>query len=149
MDVAALRPAMWRYAITVTRGDAPAAEDAIQEAWLLWLRRADPTPPALGVLCRLIRRAAVDEWRHRTRWGRVSMVPLDAQQPAAGDPERDYCHRETLAEIAAFPQADLLFLDAAGWSDAELAARYGTTVAALRMRLSRLRHGPIARISPW
>jgi DNA-directed RNA polymerase specialized sigma24 family protein len=142
-------PAMLALARHLTYGHEQDAEDITQEAFAKVLRWQ---PPSLscGLLCHLVKHAHYTRWRHESHhpWG--AALPLVDWTPAHIEgPERASCIRETLAEVAALPWGDVLLAEAAGWSQATLAARHGTTRAALHMRFHRLRHGPLARLSPW
>jgi hypothetical protein len=141
---------MLALALHLTHGDRQAAEDVTQDAFvkaLVW----DPPTISRGGMCLLVKSAHFTRWRHEHRhpWGMPRSLEGWTPGRGAQDVEREVCDRETLAEVAALPGGDLLLADAAGWPQPLFAARRGMTCAALKMRLHRLRHGPLARISPW
>jgi DNA-directed RNA polymerase specialized sigma24 family protein len=141
-------PAMLRLALSLARGDRQAAEDVTQDAFVKQLRWPGAAP-SRAWMCHLVKCAAVDHRRREARHDRD--IPLVEWETAGGgdDPERAACLRETLAEVAAQPWGGLLLADAAGWRHAELAARLGVSRGCVQVRLHRLRHGPIAHISPY
>jgi DNA-directed RNA polymerase specialized sigma24 family protein len=133
----------------LNRGDEDAARDVVQEAFVKVLRWPPPHVTRAW-MCHLVKHATIARWRHESRhpWG-VALPLVDWTPGHIEGPERAACDRETLAEIAALPGADLLLADAAGWSRAAIAAWSSTTRGCVKTRLCRLRHGPLARMSPW
>jgi DNA-directed RNA polymerase specialized sigma24 family protein len=133
----------------LTRGDEELARDVVQDAFEKALRWP-PASPTKGWLCHFVKHAHITTCRHRARHPGGTPLPLVDWTPRhAEGPERAVCDRETLAEIMALPGADLLRADAEGWPQADIAARYGITHQSVRTHIYRLRHGPLARMSPW
>jgi DNA-directed RNA polymerase specialized sigma24 family protein len=140
---------MLGFARQLTHGDEDAAADLVQDAFvkvLLW----QPASLSVGRMCHLVKCAGISRWRHESRhpWG--APRPLVDWTPGhVAGPESAACDRETLADIMALPGADLLLAEAVGWSHREIAAWSGTTRACVKTRIHRLRHGPLARLSPY
>jgi DNA-directed RNA polymerase specialized sigma24 family protein len=125
-------------------------EDLVQTAFLILCRRGDWGRATLGGMCHIVGQAAIDRWRHEGRhpWGRA--LPLvDWTPPRVEGPERAVCDAETLAEVAALPWGSTLLDHAGGWTLTELAERHHAPIGTLKARFWRLRHGPLARLSPW
>jgi DNA-directed RNA polymerase specialized sigma24 family protein len=138
--------AMLGLARRLTRDDP---EDICQDVFVALCAH----PPAIinrSYLLAAVRMRFVDRLRRDARHAPAATV-LEEWTPGAvvAGPEGAACDRETLAEVAALPGADLLLAEAAGWSQPEIAAHAGITANAVGLRLHRLRHGLLARISPW
>jgi DNA-directed RNA polymerase specialized sigma24 family protein len=138
--------AMLGLARRLTRDDP---EDICQDVFVA-LCEHPPATVNRSYLLAAVRLRLVDRLRRDARHAPAATV-LEEWTPGAvvAGPERAACDRETLAEVAALPGGALLLAEAAGWGDGDLAARADVSTNAIRKRLWRLRHGPLARISQW
>lgn len=145
-----------RYYLTLLRyaahraGDASAASEIVQQAYLRVARHAKPFAEERdfsGWLCCVVRCVAADHMRHRARRGllaekfahwRASRGNADAEWHASTD------HAAALADeaLAKLPEEDATLLRRKycdGSSTEELAAELGATPKAIEHRLARLR----------
>ena len=150
---AAVAPRLYGFLVQLV-GDRALAEDVMQEALLklhearrLYVRGADPLPWIFTIA----RHAALDELRRRKR-ARVRLVegeeaPPEPRADLRGEPEaaRPDEHAaadgaEALAALERLPPAQkqaLLLTKVEGLSQAEAAARAGTTPGAIKLRAHR------------
>jgi RNA polymerase sigma-70 factor, ECF subfamily len=149
---AAVAPRLFAFVARLV-GERALAEDVMQEALIklhqaraLYVRGADPLPWIFTIA----RHAALDELRRRKR-ARVRLVDGDGAPPEPradlrGDPEgarRDEESGSGAAALAALdslpaPQKEALVLTKVeGLSQAEAAARAGTTPGAIKLRAHR------------
>ncbi len=149
---AAVAPRLYGFVLGLV-GDRALADDVIQETLLklheargIYVRGADPVPWILTIA----RHAAFDELRRRRR-ARVRLVDDDARPPPepraelSGAPELsrgsdDPAGAEALAALDRLPAAQrqaLLLTKVEGLSQAEAAARAGTTPGAIKLRAHR------------
>jgi DNA-directed RNA polymerase specialized sigma24 family protein len=126
-------------------------EDLVQTAFLRVCQGGHPGATTLGGLCHFVGQAHIDRWRTETWRGRVATERLEPWTPGAATagPERAVCDAETLAALAALPHGGVLLAHGQGYTYTEIAARTGLPRGTVATRIMRLRHGPLARLSPW
>jgi DNA-directed RNA polymerase specialized sigma24 family protein len=139
------RPMLLRAARRLTRDDP---EDLVQDLFVALCERPPATVNQTYLLTGL-RLRLVDRLRRDGCHAPAAMVLTDWTPAWVEGPERAACDRETLREVAALRGGDLALAAAAGWREADIASRTGLSAMTVKKRLYRLRHGPLARISPW
>jgi RNA polymerase sigma factor (sigma-70 family) len=162
-----LQPDLLAFA---TRLDAREAEDLVQEAFLGVLRRATVPEQLRAFLMTSVRNEAFSRYRRASRRGEVSLDaptrsddryaehegatapflgcfadPTDVAEEATTRVALD----DALAALAGEPYAPAVVAYGLGYRYRELAAREGTSIMAVKSGIHRLRHGPLARLSPW
>ena len=161
--VAALAPALLRFARRTLLGDAVEAEDVVQEAFVrLWQARHrwQPTASLPTYLYTIVTRLSLN--RRRSFLRRTAHAPLpEADAPAhpgdgSPDPERlaesSQLRRALAAELAALPpsqRAAVLLRHEGGLSYQAIAAALDTTAGAVESLLSRARNRLRARLAFW
>jgi RNA polymerase sigma factor (sigma-70 family) len=162
-----LYPTLRRAAAACTARDG---DDLVQDAFLGVLRRAELPEHLAGFLATSVRNAARSRARHE-RCLRVDSLdtplrfhdedaehegataPLGARLAAPDDVAEEAATRaaldDALAALAGERYAPALVAFGLGWRQPECAARAGVSPQAVKIGIHRLRHGPIARLSPW
>jgi RNA polymerase sigma factor (sigma-70 family) len=165
--VCELQPALLAFA---TRLDARDAEDIVQEAFLGVLRRATVPERLRAFLMASVRNEAFSRYRRASRRGETSLdaptrfddwyaehegetAPLHARLADPLDVADEATTRVALADaltaLAGEPYAAAMVDYGRGYRYREIAAREGTSIMAVKSGIHRLRHGPLARLSPW
>jgi DNA-directed RNA polymerase specialized sigma24 family protein len=126
-------------------------EDLAQTAFLRACQSGDRDATTLGGLCHFVGQAHIDRWRTETQRGHLVPGRLEPWTPEAAveGPERAVGDAETLAAVAALPHGGVLLAYGRGYTYTEIAARTGLPRGTVATRIMRLRHGPLARISPY
>jgi DNA-directed RNA polymerase specialized sigma24 family protein len=163
-----LYPVLRRVAAAVTARDG---DDLVQQALVGLLARAELPEHLAGFLATSVRNAAFSRGRHE-RCLRVDSLdaqgsryhdwdgeytgetgPLHAHLAGPDDVAEEATTRvaldEALAALAGERYAPALVACGLGYRQAECAARAGVSTQAVKIGIHRLRHGPIARLSPW
>jgi DNA-directed RNA polymerase specialized sigma24 family protein len=149
MDVALTHyPMLLRHARSLTRDDP---EDLVQDVFVTLCER----PPAAvnqTYLRAAVRLRLVDRLR-RDACHAPTALPLEEWFPAPGDVADEATTAvaldRALAALEAHPWGDILFAHAAGRPPVAIAAARGISPATVQTRIHRLRHGPLARLSPY
>jgi RNA polymerase sigma factor (sigma-70 family) len=155
-DEAAWRWFHERYYVPLLRyaahrsGDASAASEIVQHAYLRIARHAKPfagEPDFWGWLCCIVRCAALDHTRHITRRSALMEKFAHWRASHSGDeaewhPSNNHTLALTDEALAKLPAEDAALLRqkySDGSTTEELATRLGTTTKAIEHRLARLR----------
>jgi RNA polymerase sigma factor (sigma-70 family) len=147
-----LYPTLRHVAAALTPRDV---DDLVQQAFVGLLARAELPENVAGFLATSVRNAAYDRWKHERRWHLVSLdTPIIADRLAdATDVGEEATTRaaltDALAALAGEPYAPAVVGYGLGYRYRELAARGGVSIMAVKSGVNRLRHGPLARISPF
>lgn len=149
MDVALTHYAMLlRAARRLTRDDP---EDAVQDVYVRLCERP-PAEITQTYLLAGLRMCLINRLR-RDACHAPATLPLEDWFPAPGDVADEATTAvaldRALAALEAHPWGDLLYGCAAGRSPEAVAAGRGISPRTVRTRIHRLRHGPLARLSPW
>jgi RNA polymerase sigma factor (sigma-70 family) len=142
-----LYPVLRRVAAALTSRDR---DDLVQDAFLGVLRRAEPPEHLPGFLATSVRNAAFSRARHE----RCLLVEaLDEDRAGPDDVAEEATTRvalaDALAALAGERYAPALIAFGLGWRQADCAARAGVSPQAVKIGIHRLRHGPLARLSPY
>lgn len=140
------RPRVTRYLLTLTGGNAGAAEELAQQTFLRAVRhvREFPNDEVLwSWLTRLARSVVVDDARRRTRWGRFldRLLLRGVDEPREPEEDRPVESRLTAA-VATLAEPDQRLLHLRYEARAplqEIARACGSTPKAVERRLARLR----------
>jgi RNA polymerase sigma-70 factor (ECF subfamily) len=138
-------------------GDAEAADDAAQDAFLAALRnlpRFDPRRPFGPWLARIVSNAAIDALRRRSV---RSAEPLDESIAASAVPpdraaengELSARLRAALAELPERQRSAVTLFDAEGYSHAEIAEILGVPVGTVRSDVFHARRRLRERLAAW
>jgi RNA polymerase sigma factor (sigma-70 family) len=162
-----LYPVLRRVAAALTARDA---DDLVQDAFLGVLRRAELPEHLPGFLATSVRNAARSRARHERclrvdsldaplrfhdedaeREGETTTlgVRLAAPDDVAGAAGTRAALDDALAALAGERYAPALVAFGLGWRQADCAARAGVSPQAVKIGIHRLRHGPLARMSPF
>jgi RNA polymerase sigma factor (sigma-70 family) len=162
-----LYPVLRRVAAALTSRDR---DDLVQDAFLGVLRRAELPEHLPGFLATSVRNAAFSRARRAARRGEVSLdaparfrdeyaeregetTTLGARLAAPDDVAEEVGTRaaltDALAALAGEPYAPVVVDLGLGYRYREAAARGGVSIMAVKSGVNRLRHGPLARISPF
>jgi RNA polymerase sigma factor (sigma-70 family) len=142
-----LYPVLRRVAAALTSRDR---DDLVQDALLGVLRRAELPEHLPGFLATSVRNAAFSRARHERRLLVETLAedragPDDVAEEAGTRAALD----DALAALAGERYAPALIACGLGWRQAECAARAGVSPQAVKIGIHRLRHGPLARLSPY
>jgi DNA-directed RNA polymerase specialized sigma24 family protein len=162
-----LYPTLRRAAAACTARDG---DDLVQDAFLGVLRRAELPEHLAGFLATSVRNAARSRARHE-RCLRVdsldaparfndwdaehegSVTPLHTRLASPDDVAEEATTRvalgDALGALAGERYAPALVACGLGYRQAECAARAGVSTQAVKIGIHRLRHGPLARLSPY
>jgi RNA polymerase sigma factor (sigma-70 family) len=144
-------------------------DDLVQQAFVGLLARAELPENVVGFLATSVRNAAISRARRAARRGEVSLdaparfrdeyaerqgetTPLRerlAGPAVAEEATTRAALGDALAALAGEPYAPAVVAYGLGYHYHEMAARQGVSIMAVKSGVSRLRHGPIARLSPW
>jgi RNA polymerase sigma factor (sigma-70 family) len=142
-----LYPVLRRVAAALTSRDR---DDLVQDAFLGVLRRAELPEHLPGFLATSVRNAAYSRARHERR---LLVEALDEERAGPDDVAEEATTRvalaDALAALAGERHAPALIAFGLGWRQAECAARAGVSPQAVKIGIHRLRHGPLARMSPF
>jgi RNA polymerase sigma factor (sigma-70 family) len=162
-----LYPILRRVAAALTSRDR---DDLVQDAFLGVLRRAELPEHLPGFLATSVRNAAFSRARRAARRGEVSLdaparfrdeyaeregeaTTLGARLAGPDDVAEEATTRvaldDALAALAGARYAPALIAVGLGWRQPECAARAGVSPQAAKIGIHRLRHGPLARLSPY
>jgi RNA polymerase sigma factor (sigma-70 family) len=143
----ALYPVLRRVAAALTARDR---DDLVQDALLGVLRRAELPEHLAGFLATSVRNAARSRARHEHR---LLMEALDEDRAGPDDVAEEATTRavldDALAALAGEPYAPVVVDLGLGYRYREAAARGGVSIMAVKSGVHRLRHGPLARLSPY
>lgn len=134
-------PALFRYLVRLT-GDADAAEDIAQEAFVRLLRRPLPEPEARPWLYTVATNLVRDQARKTVRRERI-LQAIPAGPALAPAPDEDVERRERVesvrAVLAQLPERDrtLLLMREEGFSYAEMARVVGVAPTSVGTLLAR------------
>jgi RNA polymerase sigma factor (sigma-70 family) len=142
-----LYPVLRRVAAALTARDR---DDLVQDAFLGVLRRAELPEHLPGFLATSVRNAAFSRARHE----RCLLVEaLDEDRAGPDDVAEEATTRaaldDALATLAGERYAPALVAFGLGYRQAECAARAGVSPQAVKIGIHRLRHGPLAKLSPY
>lgn len=137
-----LRPSLWRYAYRMV-GDADAADDVVQEAFVRLLKRPDLTGEdarlwIFTVATNLVR----DRGRTAVRRARL-LAENPVETPAPTVPEEEYEHEERIAAVRAaleqLPERDrqLLLMREEGFHYDEIAEAVGVAPGSVGTLIAR------------
>jgi RNA polymerase sigma factor (sigma-70 family) len=143
----ALYPVLRRVAAALTARDR---DDLVQDALLGVLRRAELPEHLPGFLATSVRNAAFSRARHERR---LLVEALDEDRAGPDDVAEEAATRaaltDALAALAGERYAPALVAFGLGWRQADCAARAGVSPQAVKIGIHRLRHGPLAKLSPY
>jgi RNA polymerase sigma factor (sigma-70 family) len=142
-----LYPTLRRVATACTARDR---DDLVQDAFLGVLRRPELPEHLPGFLATSVRNAA----RSRARHERCLLVEaLDEDRAGPADVAEEATTRaaldDALAALAGEPYAPVVVDLGLGYPYREAARRGGVSIMAVKSGVHRLRHGPLARRSPY
>jgi RNA polymerase sigma factor (sigma-70 family) len=162
-----LYPTLRRAAAALTSRDR---DDLVQQAFVGLLARAELPEHLPGFLATSVRNAAFSRHRHERRLRMDSLdaplryhdedaehagetAPLGARLAGPDDVAEEATTRvvlaDALAALAGERYAPALVAFGLGWRQPECAARAGVSPQAVKIGIHRLRHGPLARLSPY
>jgi RNA polymerase sigma factor (sigma-70 family) len=142
-----LYPVLRRVAAALTSRDR---DDLVQDAFLGVLRRAELPEHLPGFLATSVRNAAFSRARHERR---LRVEALDEDRAGPDDVAEEATTRaaldDALAALAGERYTPALVAFGLGYPQAECAARAGVSPQAVKIGIHRLRHGPLAKLSPY
>jgi RNA polymerase sigma-70 factor (ECF subfamily) len=132
--------ALWAYALRLTSGDRPRAEDLVQETLLRAWRHPEALDPARGSirswLFTTARNIAIDAWRRPVRRAEVvtDQLPEESVSDETDRMLQSWLVAEALAQLSPQHRAVLVECFYGGRSVAEAAVRLGVPPGTVKSR---------------